>query len=82
MREIEHHIEVDKIVKEEVVLTKERISSYTVDKDRQEIKVKVTQYSDENSYVKEENHYFYSSEYIENPTENDLWELIDKKGVV
>lgn len=79
MRDITKEIEVDKIIKATELLTKERIVSYTVNQDTREIKVKVCLYADETSYIKEENHHFFSIDYVDNPTEEILWQLIDKK---
>ena len=39
MREAERLIEVDKVIKEEVLLNKEEITSYTVDKRNQRITI-------------------------------------------
>ena len=79
MRETERLIEVDKVVKEEILLNREEITSYAVDKRNQRITIELQLSGDDTQYVETEVHRFFSSQFINEPTEEDLWEMIDEK---
>ena len=79
MRETERLIEVDKVVKEDVLLNREEITSYTVDKRNQRITIELQLSGYDTRYVETEVHRFFSGQFINEPTEEDLWELIDEK---
>lgn len=79
MRDTERLIEVDKVVKEDVLLNKEEITSYTVDKRNQRITIELQLSGDDTRYVETEVHRFFSGQFMSEPTEEDLWELIDEK---
>ena len=79
MRETERLIEVDKVVKEDVLLNREEITYYTVDKRNQRITIELQLSGDDTRYVETEVHRFFSGQFINEPTEEDLWELIDEK---
>lgn len=79
MRETERLIEVDKVVKEEILLNREEITSYAVDKRNQRITIELQLSGDETQYVETEVHRFFSGQFIHEPTEKDLWEMIDEK---
>ena len=79
MRETERIIEVDKVVKEEALLNKEEITSYTVDKRNQRITIELRLSGDDTRYVETEVHRFFSGQFVNEPTEEDLWKLIDEK---
>ena len=72
-------ISVDRTIKEEVLLTKEEITKYTVDKRNQNIEVEVRMTGEDTSLVETETYRFFSSDFINEPTETDLWQLVDKK---
>ena len=79
MRETERLIEVDKVVKEDVLLNREEITSYTVDKRNQRITIELQLSGDDTRYVETEVHRFFSGQFIKEPTEEDLWKLVDEK---
>lgn len=79
MRETSRVIYVDKTIKEEVSLNKEEISKYIIDKRSKNITVEVRLTGDDTSRVETETHRFFNNDYKDEPTENELWELIDKK---
>lgn len=79
MRETERLIEVDKVVKEEILLNREEITSYAVDKRNQRITIELQLSGDDTQYVETEVHRFFSGQFINEPTEEDLWEMIDRK---
>ena len=79
IRQTEKVITVDKTVQEEVTLNKEEITKYTVDKRNQSIVVEVRLTGDDTSLVDTETHRFFSSDFISQPTEEELWQLIDSK---
>ena len=79
MREKERLIEGDKVVKEDVLLNREEITSYTVDKRNQRITIELQLSGDDTRYVETEVHRFFSGQFMNEPTEDDLWELIDEK---
>ena len=79
MRETERLIEVDKVIKEDVLLNREEITYYTVDKHNQRITIELQLSGDDTRYVETEVHRFFSGQFINEPTEEDLWELIDEK---
>jgi len=72
-------ISVDRTIKEEVLLTKEEITKYAVDKRSRNIEIEVRLTGEETSRVETETYRFFSSDFINEPTEVDLWQLIDKK---
>jgi len=72
-------ISVDRTIKEEVLLTKEEITKYTVDKRSRNIEIEVRLTGEDTSRVETETYRFFSSDFINEPTEVDLWQLIDKK---
>ena len=72
-------ISVDRTIKEEVLLTKEEITKYAVDKRSRNIEVEVRLTGEDTSRVETETYRFFSSDFINEPTEVDLWQLIDKK---
>ena len=80
MRETERLIEVDKVVKEDVLLNREEITSYTVDKRNQRITIELQLSGDDTRYVETEVHRVFSGQFINEPNEEDLWELIDEKS--
>ena len=71
MRETERLIEVDKVVKEDVLLNREEITSYTVDKRNQRITIELQLTGDDTRYVETEVHRFFSSQFMNEPTEED-----------
>lgn len=79
MRQTEKVITVDRTVQEDVVLNKEEITKYTVDKRNQSIVVEVRLTGDDTSLVDTETHRFFSNDFISEPTEKELWGLIDSK---
>ena len=79
MRETERLIKVDKVIKEDVLLNREEITSYTVDKRNQRITIELQLSGDGTQYVETEVHRFFSGQFVNEPTEEDLWELIDEK---
>lgn len=79
MRQTEKIITVDKTVQEEVKLTREEITKYTVDKRSRNIEIEVRLTGEGTSRVETETYRFFSSDFINEPTEVDLWQLIDKK---
>lgn len=72
-------VSFDKIVKEDVVFNKEEITKYTVDKKNKSITVDVVLTGDDTVLIDNETHRFFNSDFIAEPKEVDLWELIDKK---
>lgn len=72
-------ISVDRTIKEEVLLTKEEITKYTVDKRSRNIEIEVRLTGEDTSRVETETYRFFSSDFINEPTETDLWQLVDKK---
>ena len=78
-RPTERFIKIDTVVQEEVLLNREEITSYTVDKKNQTIKVEVTLTGDDTNLINTETHLFFSHSFISEPTEEDLWKLIDTK---
>ncbi|MDN6290231.1 MAG: hypothetical protein L0J63_08060 [Tetragenococcus koreensis] len=76
---MEKTIYVDKTVQEEVLLTQEEISKYEVDKRGKNITVEVRLTGENTNRVETETYRFFSSDFINEPTETDLWQLIDKK---
>ena len=79
MRETERLIEVDKVVKVDVLLNREEITSYTVDKRNQRVTIELQLSGVDTRYVETEVHRFFSGQFVNEPTEEDLWELIDEK---
>jgi hypothetical protein len=79
MRETNKIISIDRTYKEDVVLNKEEIAKYTVDKRNQTITVDVRLSGDETSIVETETYRFFSNDFINEPNEYDLWLLIDNK---
>jgi len=79
IRQTEKVITVDRTVQEDVVLNKEEITKYTVDKRNQSIVVEVRLTGDDTNRVETETHRFFSSDFISQPTEEELWQLVDKK---
>lgn len=79
IRETKKIIMIDRTVQEEVVLNKEEISEYSVDIRNQNITVTVRYTGDETSRVETDTYRFFSNDYIDEPTKEDLWQLIDKK---
>lgn len=79
IRETTKVITVDKTVQEEVTLTKEEIIKYTVDKRNQNIEVEVRMTGEDTSRVETETYRFFSNDFINEPKEIELWQLIDKK---
>lgn len=79
IRQTEKVITVDRTVQEDVVLNKEEITKYTVDKRNQSIVVEVRLTGDDTSMVDTETHRFFSSAFVNEPTEEELWQLIDSK---
>lgn len=79
MRKTERLIEVDKLIKEEVLLNKEEITSYTVDKLNQRITIELQLSGDDTSIVEMETHRFFSEDFVNEPTEEELWGMIDSK---
>lgn len=79
MRQTEKIITVDKTVQEDVKLTQEEITKYTVDKRSRNIEVEVRLTGEETSRVETETYRFFSSDFISEPTEDNLWQLIDNK---
>lgn len=79
MRQTEKVITVDRTVQEDIVLNKEEITKYTVDKRNQSIVVEVRLTGDDTSLVDTETHRFFSNDFISEPTEEELWGLIDSK---
>jgi len=79
MRKTNKVISVDRTYKEDVVLNKEEIAKYIVDKGNQTITVDVRLSGDETSIVVTETYRFFSNDFINEPNEEDLWLLIDKK---
>ena len=79
IRQTEKVITVDRTVQEDVVLNKEEITKYTVDKRNQSIVVEVRLTGDDTNRVETETYRFFSSDFINEPTETDLWQLVDKK---
>jgi len=72
-------ISVDRTIKEEVLLTKEEITKYAVDKRSRNIEIEVRLTGEDTSRVETETYRFFSSDFINEPTETDLWQLVDKK---
>ena len=79
MRETNKIISIDRTYKEDVVLNKEEIAKYIVDKRNQTITVNVRLSGDETSIVETETYRFFSNDFINEPNEDDLWFLIDNK---
>lgn len=79
MRDTQKIIEVDRTVKEQCVLTKEEIVSYQVNKSERTINVEVKLFSNDTDIVRTESYRFFSNDFIDNPTDSDLWALIDAK---
>jgi hypothetical protein len=79
MRETNKIISIDRTYKEDVVLNKEEIAKYIVDKRNQTITVDVRLSGDETSIVETETYRFFSNNFINDPNEDDLWLLIDNK---
>jgi len=79
MRETNKVISIDRTYKEDVVLNKEEIAKYIVDKRNQTITVDVRLSGDETSIVETETYRFFSNNFINEPNEDDLWFLIDNK---
>lgn len=79
MRETNKVISIDRTYKEDVVLNNEEIAKYTVDKRNQTITVDVRLSGDETSIVETETYRFFSNDFINEPNEEELWQLIDKK---
>ena len=79
MRETNKVISIDRTYKEDVVLNKEEIAKYIVDKRNQTITVDVRLSGDETSIVETETYRFFSNDFINEPNEDDLWFLIDNK---
>lgn len=79
IRDTVKKISVDRTIKEEVLLTKEEITKYAVDKRSRNIEIEVRLTGEETSRVETETYRFFSSDFINEPTEVDLWQLIDKK---
>lgn len=72
-------ISIDRTVQEEIILNKEEITKYTVDKQSKNITVEVKLTGNETNRVETETYRFFSSDFINEPTETDLWQLVDKK---
>lgn len=79
MRQTNKIIKVDRTVQEEVMLNNEEIIRYVVDKRNRNIIVDVRLTGDDTSIVETETHRFFSNEFIDEPTEEELWGLIDSK---
>lgn len=79
IRETKKTIIIDRTVQEEVVLNKEEISEYAVDIRNKNITVVVRFTGDETGRVETETYRFFSNDYIDEPTEENLWQLVDKK---
>lgn len=79
MRQTNKIIKVDRTVQEEVMLNNEEIIRYVVDKRNRNIIVDVRLTGDDTSIVETETHRFFSNEFISEPTEEELWGLIDSK---
>lgn len=70
---------VDRTIQEEVLLNREEITKYTIDKKNKTMTVEITLTGDSTSLVDTETHRFFSDDFIGEPTELELWNLIDKK---
>lgn len=79
IRDTKKIIKVDRTIQEEVLLNEEEITKYTVDKREQSILIEVRLTGDETSRVDTETYRFFTSDFINEPTEADLWQLVDKK---
>ena len=79
MRETEKTILVDRTVQDEVILNKEEIAKYEVDKRNQNITIEIRLTGNETSRVETETYRFFSSDFIAAPTEKELWQLVDTK---
>ena len=79
MRDAEKTILVDRTVQDEVILNKEEIAKYEVDKRNQNITIEIRLTGNETSRVETETYRFFSSDFIAAPTEKELWQLVDTK---
>lgn len=79
MRQTNKIIKVDRTVQEEVMLNNEEIIRYVVDKRNRNIIVDVRLTGDDTSIVETETHRFFSNDFVSEPTEEELWGLIDSK---
>jgi len=79
IRQTEKVITVDRTVQEEITLTKEEITKYTIDKRNRSIEIELRLTGDDTNRVETETHRFFSSDFISQPTEDELWQLVDKK---
>lgn len=79
MRRTNKVVKVNVTVEEEVLLNNEEIIRYVVDKRNQTLIVDVRLTGDDTSIVETETHRFFSNEFVDEPTEEDLWKLIDSK---
>lgn len=79
MRETHKVISVDRTIQEEITLTNEDITKYTVDKRNRSIEIELRLTGEDTNRVETETHRFFSSDFISQPTEDELWQLVDKK---
>lgn len=79
MRETHKVISVDRTIQEEITLTNEDITKYTVDKCNRSIEIELRLTGEDTNRVETETHRFFSSDFISQPTEDELWQLVDKK---
>lgn len=79
MRDLNKVIEITETKVIEKTLTTEEIATYSVNKSAKTISVDVKQKSSDSETTVTEIYDFGGDDYLENPTENDLWKIIDRK---
>lgn len=77
MRNINESVEVTYNVTSEKIAIKETIVSYTVNKKSLFLEVRVEFLDNVGNAVKNEDFYFTGDKYRENPSENEIWTMID-----
>lgn len=79
MREIYEKIVIKEPTDVEKIALSEVITNYTVNKINRFISVDTEKRDALNKTLSIESHYFSGDEFVESPTENIIWELIDNK---
>lgn len=78
MREVNKVIETSESVPVKRIVSGERISYYSVDANNKSINIVTEMTDDSGTVLSTGNYHAEGDEYVELPTEDDLWEIIDK----
>lgn len=78
MREVNKVVQIEENAVVNKVITKEEIVSFTSDSKLGLLSVSIEMRAEDDTIAKVETHYFSGEDYVRNPSELELWSLIDK----